>query len=141
PMEPGVGARSRPDASGWTARIDLFERRKHPRVAKRIRVRWQCVETNGGPAAKVGPVEATPTRDVSEGDLGLSVSHPIGRRPVLARTLGRESGGPPLSALARVARCIREPDGHFVGVEFTWIECALPETALGLSPQNAWTFM
>jgi hypothetical protein len=29
-------------------------------------------------------------------------------------------------------------DGWFAGVEFTWIECALPETALGFAPQNAW---
>ena len=29
-------------------------------------------------------------------------------------------------------------DGWFAGVEFTWIECALSEMALGLAPQNAW---
>jgi len=92
-------------------------------------------------AAKVGPVEATHTRDVSKGGLGFPVAYEIEVGTILSIELDREFGGPPLSALARVARCVREADGWFAGVEFTWIECALPETALGLSPQNAWTFM
>ena len=119
----------------------MFERRKHPRVAKRIRLRWQRVDTTEGAAVKVGPLEAAFTRDVSKGGLGFTVPQAIETGTILAIELDREFGGPPLSALARVARCVREGDAWFAGVEFTWIECALPETALGLTPQSAWTFM
>ncbi len=128
-------------ASGTAARNFLSERRKLPRVAKRIRIRWQRVETAARDAVKVGPVEAAFTRDVSKGGVGFPVAQEIEVGTLLAIELDREFGGPPLSALARVARCVREEGGWFAGVEFTWIECALPETALGLSPQNAWTLM
>jgi hypothetical protein len=120
---------------------DLFERRKHPRVAKRIRLRWQRVATSDGAALKVGPVEAAHTRDVSKGGLGFPVAHEIEVGTILSIELDREFGGPPLSALARVARCARDEKGLYVGVEFTWIECAVPETTLGLSPENAWTLL
>lgn len=122
-------------------RRSLAERREHPRVAKRIRVRWQRVDDERGDAKRVGPVEAGVTNDVSRGGLGFPIPEPLPVGTLLALELEREFGGPPLSALARVARCVADGAGHFVGVEFTWIECALPETALGLTPQQAWTLL
>lgn len=123
----------------------MDERREHPRVAKRIRVRWQRVDDERGDergeARRVGPVEAAVTSDVSQGGLGFPVAEPIPVGTILALELEREFGGPPLSALARAARCVRDGDGWLLGVEFTWIECALPETALDLAPRNAWTLM
>jgi hypothetical protein len=119
----------------------VAERREHPRVAKRIRVRWQRVDSQGGEAKRVGPVEATRTLDVSRGGIGFPVPEPLPVGTLLALELERDFGGPPLSALARVARCAAEGEGFVAGVEFTWIECAQPETAFGLTSQNAWTLM
>jgi hypothetical protein len=121
--------------------VHVAERRKHPRFAKQIRVRWQRVDAAARDAAKVGPLEATQSRDVSRGGLSFYVAAEIAVDTVLAIELDREFGGPPLSALARVARCARDEKGLYVGVEFTWIECAAPETTLGLSPENAWTLL
>ena len=131
----GGTASSGPDRTD--GRGDLLERRKHLCVAKQIRIRWQRVATSDCAAAKVGPVEATHTRDVSKGGLGFPVAYEIEVGTILSIELDREFGEPPLSALAHVARCVREADGWFAGIEFTWIKCALPKTALGLSPQNA----
>jgi hypothetical protein len=122
-------------------RRSVDERREHPRVAKRIRVRWQRVDDQRDDARRVGPVEPTVTSDVSRGGLGFPVLEPLPVGTLLALELEREFGGPPLSALARVARCVRDGDGWIVGVEFTWIECALPATALDLAPQSAWTLL
>lgn len=119
----------------------MVERREHPRVAKRIRVRWQRVDSKGAEAKRVGPVEATSTLDVSRGGLGFPVAEALPVGTLLALELEREFGGPPLSALARVARCAAEGEGFVAGVEFTWIECALPDFALGLAPENAWTLL
>jgi hypothetical protein len=119
----------------------VSERRSHPRIEKKIRVRWQRVDAESHDAAKVGPVEASVTRDLSPGGLGFPVADELAVGTVLALELEREFGGPPLAALCRVARCARESDGWLAGVELTWIECALPEFALGLAPSNAWTLL
>ena len=119
----------------------MADRREHPRVEKRIRLRWQRVDGAGGEAKRVGPVEPSVTLDVSRGGLAFSVPEPLPVGTILALELERESGGPPLSALARVARSVIEEAGSFVGVEFTWIECALPDFVLGLAPENAWTLL
>lgn len=119
----------------------MAERREHPRVEKRIRVRWQRVDAEGGDAKRVGPVEASVTLDVSRGGLRFPVAEPLPVGTIVALELEREFGGPPLSALARVARSVVEDGACSVGVEFTWIECALPDFALGLAPENAWTLL
>jgi hypothetical protein len=121
----------------------VVERREHPRVPKRIRVRWQRIDAERGDAARLGPVEATVTLDISRGGLSFPVAEPLAVGTPLALSLERDFGGPPLSALARVARCASEEgsSAFVAGVEFTWIECAQPEFTLGLAPENAWTLM
>jgi hypothetical protein len=119
----------------------VFERRAQPRISEAIRVRWQRLESEGREAAKVGPVVASVTRDVSDGGLSFAVESELPVGTVLALELEREFGGPPLSALARVARCVRDAAGLFVGVQFTWIEDARPDPAIGLAPENAWTLL
>lgn len=120
----------------------MFDRRKHPRVAKEIRVRWQLVDADHPDAPKIGPVAAAQTRDVSKGGLSFHVDEPLAVGTVIALELEREFDGPPLSALGRVAHCREdEGGGYVVGSEFTWIECALPDVTLGLMPENAWTLL
>ena len=121
----------------------MVERREHPRVPKRIRVRWQRIDAEQGDAARVGPVAATVTLDISRGGLCFPVAEPLPVGTPLALSLERDFGDPPLSTLARVARCATDEGGagFVAGVEFTWIECALPEFTLGLAPENAWTLM
>jgi hypothetical protein len=131
-------------------RRTVQERREHPRVSKQLRVHWQRIDTERSDAPRVGPVEATVTRDVSKGGLSFTVAEPLAAGTVLSLSLEREFGGPPLSALARVARCVANDEkveaaegsaAFIVGVEFTWIECAQPEATLGLAPENAWTLL
>jgi hypothetical protein len=121
----------------------LAERRKHRRISCDLSVRWQRVQEDadsGGHLFASGPVETADARDFSRGGLAFHVRAPLEVGATLQLSFER-GGGPPLSALGRVARCDRDGDAWVAGVELTWIECAAPEQALGLSPANAWTLL
>jgi hypothetical protein len=122
----------------------LSERRKHPRTPCDVRIRWQRVHVEHdepGHLVATGPVEVALGRNLSRGGLAFVASVELEKGTALLVSLERSEGGPPLSALGRVARCEREDLGFLVGVELTWIECTMPEQALGLQPENAWTLL
>jgi hypothetical protein len=121
--------------------VALVERRKHRRTACDLRVRWQRVDTEHQPAGQrvaTGPVGEASARDMSPGGLAFLADSAVEVGATLLLSLERSFGGPPLSALARVVRCAADGERWLVGVELTWIECTMPEQALGLTPENAW---
>ncbi len=73
--------------------------------------------------------------------MSFTSSSPVEVGAALLLSFERGLGGPPLSALGRVARCDPEGAEFVLGVELTWIECASPEQALGLNPASAWTLL
>ena len=125
----------------------MAERRKHPRSRCDLRVSWQRVhvdESAPGHLAATGPVVVATARDMSRDGLAFTTAEPLAVSAALLLSFERSFGGPPLSALGRVVRCERDPAADrewVVGVELTWIECTLPEQALGLNPESAWTLL
>ena len=122
----------------------MTERRKHPRTTCDLRIRWQRVHVESdepGHLVATGAVEVAAGRNLSRGGLAFVTSTRLEPGSALLVSLDRSQGGPPLSALGKVARCEPEGEAFLVGVELTWIECTLPEQALGLQPENAWTLL
>ncbi|MBL8843324.1 MAG: PilZ domain-containing protein [Planctomycetes bacterium] len=121
-----------------------IERRKHPRRPLALRVSWQPVDLDTHhPAKSLDPaaMRHTATCDFSEGGLAFLSDVELVVDSAIALELEREIGGPPLSALGRVARCTLEDTGWRVGVELTWVEATQPDVGLGTAPENAWTLL
>jgi hypothetical protein len=119
----------------------VSERRKHPRVPKDLHVTWRLIEGDGHEQVQTGPALQGFTRDLSSGGLCIEVPKELKEGTPLALDIARDSGGPPLSALGRIAWCRRDGDTWLAGIEFTWIECTLPESAFGLAPATVWTLL
>lgn len=122
----------------------MAERRKHPRSDCDLRIRWQRVQVDDaapGHLAATGPVVVATARDMSRGGLAFVAQEALDVGAALFLSLDREFGGPPLSALGKVVRCDGDAGAWTVGVELTWIECTMPEQALGLNPESAWTLL
>lgn len=121
-----------------------MERRKHPRRSLALQVRWKQVDPGvppGGCEVVGAAMESAVTVDFSDGGIAFVVPGALPVGAALAIELERETGGPPLSALGRVARCAAGPAGWLVGVELTWVESATPSLALGVTPESAWTLL
>ena len=120
------------------------DRRKHPRRKLAICVSWRRIDLSA-PDSTVGfaadSMERAETVDFSDGGIGFIAAEPLPIGAALALQLERESGGPPLSALGRVARCVRQDDRWLAGIELTWVEATEPDVALGMQPENAWTLL
>ena len=122
----------------------MADRRRHPRTACDLLVKWQRVESDRavpGHHVATGPVSKAAARDLSRNGLAFVADAEVEVGATLLLSLERSFVGPPLSALGRVVRCAEETSGFVVGVELTWIECTVPEQALGLQPENAWTLL
>lgn len=119
----------------------MSDRRKHLRVPKDLRVTWRLIEGDGHEQVQTGPALEGLTRDLSQGGLCIEVPHELKPGTPLSLDIARETGGPPLSALGRIAWCRAEGGTWVAGIEFTWIECAVPESAFGLAPATVWTLL
>ncbi len=121
-----------------------IERRKHPRRALALQVRWQQVDLTGHhPAAAIDAAEmrGATSCDFSDGGLAFRVEAELAVDSALALEIERGFGGPPLSALGRVARCARVEGGYLVGVELTWVEATQLDVALQAQPESAWRLL
>ncbi|MBM4013486.1 MAG: PilZ domain-containing protein [Planctomycetes bacterium] len=120
------------------------ERRKHPRQPLAVRLHWRLVDL-GSPLATAELADAgmqpAVTVDVSDGGIAFLVPCELPLGAPLALQLARDLGGPPLSALGRVARCEERSEGWLVGVELTWVEATQPSAGLGGVPETAWTLL
>lgn len=88
---------------------------------------WDRPSRGSSPAAPRYPyparleVDGRPARgrDISRSGLSAYIDEPLPVGQVVGVTLGWvPDGAPALSAPARVVRCVREGEGHLVGLEF-----------------------
>ncbi|MSR47616.1 MAG: PilZ domain-containing protein [Planctomycetes bacterium] len=120
------------------------DRRKHPRRKLAIRVSWRRIDlpaSNSTTGFADDPMERAETVDFSNGGIGFIAAEALPIGAALALQLERDTGGPPLSALGRVARCVEQSDGWLAGIELTWVEATEPEVGLGMQPEKAWTLL
>jgi hypothetical protein len=121
-----------------------IERRKHQRRPLAVRLRWRMVDF-GSPLTAMeladSSMESAVTVDFSDGGIAFLAPGELPVGVALALQLERDLGGPPLSALGRVARCEERRDGWLVGVELTWVEATQPDVGLGTAPESAWTLL